>query len=115
MKTKSFKCIKNSTRGFLKNEFDFIENTNSNINNKDKCTLNAHERKILEMNPKIKLEEIKKVQADNKEFNRLNTESEKIINNNNNNLSSPNKQRPMTSKLLMITQSQSNIFNSDVS
>ena len=32
------------------------------------------------MNPKINLDELKKVQATNKELNKLNTQSEKIIN-----------------------------------
>ena len=60
------------------------------------------------MNPKINLDELKKVQATNKELNRLNTQSEKIINKTN------IKTRPITSKLERIKGNQSNIFNSDV-
>lgn len=75
---------------------------------KEKTDLNAKDKKILEMNPKIKLEELNKIRASNKEFTKLNKFDcfEKVDNNLN--------KRPTTSKIIRLKQSQSNIFHSDV-
>ena len=101
MKTKSFNCLKNSTRGFLKTEFNEIETPIP-----DKSNLNAKEMKLLEMNPKIKLNEMKKIQASNQELNK-NNQTEKIKVNDTN-------KRPLTTMLNKVKANQSNIFHSDV-
>ncbi len=99
-KTKDINSKKNSTRGYLKEEFEKLD---TNILDKEKLDLNPQEKKLMEMNPNFNIEAIKKLQNEK---------------NNNKNLSKiieiEENKRPLTTRLNKIKENYSNIFNSEV-
>lgn len=99
-KTKDFNCNKNSTRGYLKQEYESLDIPNV----KDKSDLNAKERKIYEMNPNFKIEEIRKIENENNNLRN----SQKIKENDYSN------KKPMNSRMNKVKGNSSNIFHSDV-